>query len=71
VSSPLCTSIRARPVFKKQLPRIKWTQGSGSKSTTTKSAGNWNTPTLTETSLAMPIGLENERFASSRVMQVR
>nr|GEW07006.1 putative reverse transcriptase domain-containing protein [Tanacetum cinerariifolium] len=27
VSSPLCTSIRARPVFKKHLPRIKGTRG--------------------------------------------
>nr|GFA59294.1 reverse transcriptase domain-containing protein [Tanacetum cinerariifolium] len=44
VSSPLCTSIRARPVFKKHLSRIKGTRGSGSKSTTTKSAGKWNTP---------------------------
>nr|GFC43666.1 hypothetical protein [Tanacetum cinerariifolium] len=70
VNSPLCTSIRARPVFKKHLPRIKGTQGSGSKSTTTKSAGKWNIPTLTETSLAIPIGLETERSASSRVMQV-
>nr|GFB65891.1 hypothetical protein [Tanacetum cinerariifolium] len=70
VSSPLCTSIRAPPVFKKHLSRIKGTRGSGSKSTTTKSAGKWNTLTLTETSLAIPIGLETERSASLRVMQV-
>nr|GFC72543.1 hypothetical protein [Tanacetum cinerariifolium] len=44
--------------------------GSGSKSTTTKSAGNWNTPTLNGTSLAIPIGLETDQSASSRVMQV-
>nr|GEW16029.1 hypothetical protein [Tanacetum cinerariifolium] len=61
---------RARPVFRKHLPRIKGTRGSGSKSTTTKSAGKWNIPTFTLTSLAIPIGLETERSASSRVMQV-
>nr|GFC73738.1 hypothetical protein [Tanacetum cinerariifolium] len=59
-----------RPVFRKHLPRIKGTQGSGSKSTTTKSTGKWNIPTFTLTSLAIPIGLETERSASSRVMQV-
>nr|GEZ94817.1 hypothetical protein [Tanacetum cinerariifolium] len=52
------------------LLRIKETRGSGSKSTTTKSAGKWNIPTLTETSLAIPFGLDTERSASSRVMQV-
>nr|GFB94764.1 hypothetical protein [Tanacetum cinerariifolium] len=70
VNSPLCTSIKARPVFRKHIPRIKGTQGSGSKSTTTKSAGKWNIPTFTLTSLAIPIGLETDRSASSRVMQV-
>nr|GEY70764.1 reverse transcriptase domain-containing protein [Tanacetum cinerariifolium] len=54
----------------KYLPRIKGTRGSGSKSMTTKSVGKWNTPTLTKTSLAIPIGLETERSISSRVMQV-
>nr|GFD21969.1 hypothetical protein [Tanacetum cinerariifolium] len=43
---------------------------SGSKSTTTKSAGKWKTPTLNGTSLAIPISLETERSASSRVIQV-
>ncbi|GKA42887.1 hypothetical protein Tco_0735547 [Tanacetum coccineum] len=37
---------------KKHRPRIKGTRGSGSKSTTTKSAGNWNFPTIRRTSLA-------------------
>nr|GEZ61819.1 DNA-directed DNA polymerase [Tanacetum cinerariifolium] len=70
VSSPLCTSIRARPVFKKHLSRIKGTRGSGLKSMTIKSARKWNTPTLTLTSLAIPIGLDFVRSTSSRVMQV-
>nr|GEY26947.1 hypothetical protein [Tanacetum cinerariifolium] len=54
----------------KHLLRINGTQGSGSKSTTTKSAGKWKTPTLNETSLAIPIGLETERSASSSVIHV-
>nr|GFB44851.1 hypothetical protein [Tanacetum cinerariifolium] len=62
--------MRARLVFKKHLPGIKGIRGSGSKSTTTKSDGKRKTPTLNETSLAIPIGLETERSASSRVMQV-
>nr|GEV20806.1 retrovirus-related Pol polyprotein from transposon TNT 1-94 [Tanacetum cinerariifolium] len=49
---------------------VHW-RGSGSKSTTTKSAGKWNTPTFTETSLAILIVLETKRSASSRVMQVK
>ncbi|GJR17792.1 Rad3-like DNA-binding helicase protein [Tanacetum coccineum] len=35
---------------------LKVLGGSGSKSTTTKSAGNWNFPTIKRTSLAIPIG---------------
>nr|GEZ98335.1 hypothetical protein [Tanacetum cinerariifolium] len=54
----------------KHLPRIKGTQGSGSKSTTTKSAGKWKTPTLNEISLAISIGLETERSTSSSVIHV-
>nr|GEW32544.1 hypothetical protein [Tanacetum cinerariifolium] len=54
----------------KHLPRIKGTRGSGSKSTTTKSVGKWKTPTLNETSFAIPSGLETERFASSSVIYV-
>ncbi|GJW95714.1 hypothetical protein Tco_0175386 [Tanacetum coccineum] len=67
LTSPSYTSIKARLVLRKHLPRIRGTRGSGSKSTTTKSAGNWNTPTLTLTSLAIPIGREIERSASSSV----
>nr|GFB05029.1 hypothetical protein [Tanacetum cinerariifolium] len=37
VNSPSNTSIRALPVLRNDLPRIKGTQGSASKSTTTKS----------------------------------
>ncbi|GJT85967.1 hypothetical protein Tco_1067684 [Tanacetum coccineum] len=70
VNSPSYTSIKARPVFKKDLPRIRGTRGSASKSTTTKSAGNWNFPTFTSTSSAIPIGWVIEWFASSRVIQV-
>ncbi|GJS41975.1 hypothetical protein Tco_0567018 [Tanacetum coccineum] len=70
VNSPSYTSIKAQLVLRKHLPRIRGTRGSGSKSTTTKSAGNWNTPTLTLTSLAIPIGREIERSASSSVMHV-
>nr|GFD35319.1 hypothetical protein [Tanacetum cinerariifolium] len=33
-------------------------------------AGKWKTPTLNETSLAIPIGLETERSAGSSVMHV-
>nr|GFB04491.1 hypothetical protein [Tanacetum cinerariifolium] len=47
----------ARLVFRKHLPRINGTRGSGSNSMTTKSAGKWKTPTLNETSLAIPIGV--------------
>ncbi|GJQ96667.1 hypothetical protein Tco_0007806 [Tanacetum coccineum] len=50
--------------------RIRGTRGSGSNSTTTKSAGNWNFPTNTRTSLAIPIGVVIERSASSSVMHV-
>ncbi|GKF87857.1 hypothetical protein Tco_0258734, partial [Tanacetum coccineum] len=46
------------------------TRGSGSKSMTTKSAGNWNFPTIKRTSLARPIGSVIERSASSSIMQV-
>ncbi|GJW98276.1 hypothetical protein Tco_0180084 [Tanacetum coccineum] len=70
VISPSCTSINARLVFRKHLPRIRGTRGSGSNSTTTKSAGNWNFPTNTRTSLAIPIGVVIERSASSSVMHV-
>ncbi|GKF65197.1 hypothetical protein Tco_0191714, partial [Tanacetum coccineum] len=70
VNSPSYTSIKARLVLRKHLPRIRGTRGSGLKSTTTKSAGNWNTPTLTLTSLAISIGHEIERSASSSVMHV-
>nr|GFB62678.1 reverse transcriptase domain-containing protein [Tanacetum cinerariifolium] len=52
------------------LSRIKGTWGSGSKSTTTKSAGKWNIPTFTLTSFAIPTGLDSVRSANSRVMQV-
>ncbi|GKG35239.1 hypothetical protein Tco_0440393, partial [Tanacetum coccineum] len=62
--------VNSRLVFKKHLPRIRGTWGSGSKSTTMKSAGNWNTPTFMGTSSAIPIGREIERSASSRVIQV-
>ncbi|GJQ98871.1 reverse transcriptase domain-containing protein [Tanacetum coccineum] len=55
--------------FKKLSQDMK-VSGSGSKSTTTKSAGNWNFPTIKRTSLAIPIDLVIERFASSSVMQV-
>nr|GFB04834.1 hypothetical protein [Tanacetum cinerariifolium] len=41
-----------------------------SKSTTTKSAWKWKNPTLNKTSLAILIGLETERSASSSVMHV-
>ncbi|GKG26350.1 hypothetical protein Tco_0399496, partial [Tanacetum coccineum] len=70
VISPSYTFINARLVFKKLLPRIKGTRGSGSKSTTTKSAGNWNFSTIKRTSLAIPIGSVIERSANSSVMQV-
>nr|GFC07964.1 hypothetical protein [Tanacetum cinerariifolium] len=59
-----------RILFANNVNFVCWDSGSGSKSTTTKSAGKWNTPTLNETSLAIPIGLETKRSASSRVMQV-
>nr|GEX58060.1 hypothetical protein [Tanacetum cinerariifolium] len=39
-------------------------------STTTKSTGKWKIPTLNETSLAIPIGLETERSASSSVVHI-
>nr|GEX14643.1 hypothetical protein [Tanacetum cinerariifolium] len=64
------TSIKAHSVFKKDLPRIRGTRGSASKSTTIKSAGKWNFPTFTKTSLATSIGGEIDRSASLRVIKV-
>nr|GEZ97985.1 reverse transcriptase domain-containing protein [Tanacetum cinerariifolium] len=61
---------KARPVFKKDLPRISGTRGSVSKSTTTKSAEKWNFPTFTKTSSPTPTGREIDRSASSRVIHV-
>nr|GEY19308.1 retrovirus-related Pol polyprotein from transposon TNT 1-94 [Tanacetum cinerariifolium] len=51
----------ARPVLKKDLPRIRGTLGSALKSTTTKSIGKWNFPTLRNTSSETPLGREVER----------
>ncbi|GJT83649.1 hypothetical protein Tco_1057991 [Tanacetum coccineum] len=58
--------------FKHLATRSKGTEGGwvGSKSTTTKSAGNWNIPTIRRTSLAILIGSVIEQSASSNVMQV-
>nr|GEY83514.1 reverse transcriptase domain-containing protein [Tanacetum cinerariifolium] len=61
VSSPLKTSIKALPVLKKDLLRIRGTRGSASKSKTTKSAEKWNVPTLTKTSSATLTGREIKR----------
>ncbi|GJZ46340.1 zinc finger C2H2-type/integrase DNA-binding domain-containing protein [Tanacetum coccineum] len=84
-SGEVVSSSRARKAFassnsrkslspngKKHLPRIRGTRGSGSNSTTTKSAGNWNFPTNTRTSLAIPIGVVIERKipACSTVMPI-
>ncbi|GJV10460.1 putative reverse transcriptase domain-containing protein [Tanacetum coccineum] len=67
VNSPSYTSIKARPVFKKDLPRIRGTQGSASKSTTIKSTENLNFPTFTSTSSAIPICWVIERSTSSSI----
>nr|GFB34945.1 hypothetical protein [Tanacetum cinerariifolium] len=69
ISSPY-TSIKARPVLKKDIPEIRGTLGSDSKSTTIKSVGKWNFPTLTNTSLATPFGRVIDLSASSRVIRV-
>nr|GEX83723.1 hypothetical protein [Tanacetum cinerariifolium] len=68
--SPSKTSIKALPVFRKDLPRIRGTQGSASKSTTTKSAEKWNFPTFTKKSSVTPIVQEIDQSASSRVIKV-
>nr|GEX47628.1 reverse transcriptase domain-containing protein [Tanacetum cinerariifolium] len=70
VSSPLNTSIKALSDLRKDLLRIRGTRGSASKSTTTKSAGKWNVPTLTKTSSATPAEREFKRSASLRVIHV-
>nr|GEZ38092.1 hypothetical protein [Tanacetum cinerariifolium] len=56
VNSPSKTSIKALPVIRKDILRIRGTRGSASKSTTTKSAGKWNIPTFTKTSSVTPTG---------------
>nr|GEW05410.1 reverse transcriptase domain-containing protein [Tanacetum cinerariifolium] len=70
VNSPSKTSIKSLPILRKDLPRIRGSRGSVSKSTTTKLAGKWNVPTLTKTSSATPTGREIERSASLRVIHV-
>nr|GFA43751.1 reverse transcriptase domain-containing protein [Tanacetum cinerariifolium] len=69
ISSPY-TSIKARSVLKKDLPRIRGTLGSASKSATTKSVGKWNFPTLTKMSSATPLGRVMDLSADSRVIRV-
>nr|GEV13895.1 hypothetical protein [Tanacetum cinerariifolium] len=70
VSSPSKTSIKPLSVLRKDLPRIRGTRGSTSKSTTTKSAWKWNVPTFRKTSSATPTGREIKRSTSSRVIHV-
>nr|GEZ80257.1 hypothetical protein [Tanacetum cinerariifolium] len=70
VNSPSKISIKALLVLRKDLPRIRGTRGSASKSTTTKSVGKWIVPTLTKTSSATSTGREIERSTSSRVIHV-
>nr|GFC94328.1 hypothetical protein [Tanacetum cinerariifolium] len=69
ISSPY-TSIKARPVLKNDLPKIRGTLGSASKLTTTKSVGKWNFPTLTNTSSVTPLGQAIDLSSSSRVIRV-
>nr|GFB66275.1 hypothetical protein [Tanacetum cinerariifolium] len=70
VSSPSNTPIKALPVLRKDLPRIRGTQGSASQSTTMKSVGKWNVPTLTKTSSATPTERDIERSTSLRVIHI-
>nr|GEV46633.1 hypothetical protein [Tanacetum cinerariifolium] len=60
----------ARPVLKTDLPKIKGTLGSASKSTTMKSVKKWNFPTLTNTSSTTPLGRVIDLSVSSRVIRV-
>ena len=63
-SFPSWTSIKALPVAKKGLPRMRGTSLSSSMSSTMKSTGKISLSTFTRTSSMMPLGCLMDRSAS-------